>query len=63
MKKVLFNVDFIDRETGKMRKAGKTAEMSEERVAEIKEVNPNFITVLGTVPKKKVDKEPEKTDK
>ena len=49
MKKVLINVSFKDRYTGKTRVAGKTAEMSEERVAEIKEVNPNFITVIGNV--------------
>lgn len=50
MKKVVFNVSFKDRYTGKMNVAGKTAEISEERVAEIKEVNPNFITVIGSVP-------------
>lgn len=47
MKKVLINVEFIDRYTKKKYKAGKTAEMTEERVAEIKEVNPHFITVIG----------------
>ena len=49
MKKVLINVSFKDRYTGKTRVAGKTAEMSEERVAEIKEVNPTFITGIGNV--------------
>ena len=47
MKKVLFNVSFNDRYTGKLNKAGTTAEMTEERIAEIKEVNPNFISVIG----------------
>lgn len=49
MKKVLINVSFKDRYTGKTRVAGETTEMSEERVAEIKEVNPNFISVIGNV--------------
>lgn len=47
MKKVQFNVSFKDRYTGKINEAGKCAEMTEERVKEIKEVNPNFITVIG----------------
>lgn len=49
MKKVLFNVSFKDRYTGKLIKAGTTAEMTEERIAEIKEVNPNFVSVIGNV--------------
>ena len=49
MKKVLINVDFKDRYTGEMHKAGATEEMSEERIAEVKEVNPNFISVVGNV--------------
>ena len=57
MKKVVVNVPFIDRYTGKMHKAdGKPIEMTEERVTEVKEVNPNFITVVGNV------KEPEQSD-
>ena len=52
MKKVVVNVPFIDRYTGKLLKAdGKPIEMTEERVAEVKEVNPNFITVIGNVEK------------
>lgn len=60
MKKVLINADFKDRYTGEMHKAGKTEEMPEERIAEIKEVNPNFISVVGNVeePKKADDKKP-----
>ena len=50
MKKVVVNVPFIDRYTGKLLKAdGKPIEMTEERVAEVKEVNPNFISVVGNV--------------
>ena len=57
MKKVVVNVPFIDRYTGNLHKAdGKPIEMTEERVAEVKEVNPNFITVVGNV------KEPEQSD-
>lgn len=57
MKKVIVNVPFIDRYTGETHKAdGKPIEMTEERVAEVKEVNPNFITVIGNA------EEPKKTD-
>lgn len=50
MKKVVVNVPFIDRYTGKLLKAdGKPIKMTEERVTEVKEVNPNFITVVGNV--------------
>lgn len=50
MKKVVVNVPFIDRYTGELHKAdGKPIEMTEERVAEVKEVNPNFISVVGNV--------------
>ena len=62
MKKVVVNVPFIDRYTGELHKAdGKPIEMTEERVAEVKEVNPNFITVVGNVeePKKSEDEKPE----
>lgn len=47
MKKVLVNATFNDAHTGKPRLAGKTYDMPEERVAEIKEINPNLITVVG----------------
>ena len=47
MKKVLVNATFNDAHTGKPRLAGKTYDMPEERIAEIKEVNPNLITVVG----------------
>ena len=59
MKKVVVNVPFFDRYTGELHKAdGKPIEMTEERVAEVKEVNPHFITVVGNVeePKKADDK-------
>lgn len=62
MKKVVVNVPFIDRYTGKLLKAdGKPVEMTEERIAEIKEVNPNFISVVGNVeePKKPEDEKSE----
>lgn len=60
MKKVVFNESFKDRYTGELCKAGDTAEMTEERVAEIKEVNPNFISVIGNVTEKKDDKKSDK---
>lgn len=50
MKVVLVNVTFRDKYTGTMYEAGKTYPMSEERVKEVKEVNSNFVTVIGEVP-------------
>ncbi len=49
MKKVLINVEFKDRYTGKKHIPGKTEKMTEARIAEIKEVNPHFVTVVGEV--------------
>ena len=49
MKKVLVNTDFIDAYTGKLRKAGSKVEMTDERIAEVKSVNPDFVTVIGVV--------------
>ena len=48
MKKVMINIDFIDAHTGKRHKAGNKEKMSEERVAEIRAVNPDLITVIGS---------------
>lgn len=53
MKKVLVNVTFKDRYTGKKHVAGKTEKMTEERVREIKEVNPHFVTVIGEIAEEK----------
>lgn len=53
MKEVLINVPFRDVYTGEVYTAGKTYPMTEERVKEIKEVNPNFITVVGNAKEKK----------
>lgn len=48
MKQVLVNVTFRDRYNSTVvYEAGKTYPMSEERIKEVKEVNPNFITVVG----------------
>lgn len=50
MKKiVLVNVDFIDVYTGKLHKAGDKVEMTDERIAEVRGVNPEFVSVIGTV--------------
>ncbi|MBQ8254943.1 MAG: hypothetical protein IJY94_05505 [Clostridia bacterium] len=50
MKKlVLINHDFKDAYTGKIHKAGKKVEMTDERIAEVKGVNPDFVTVIGIV--------------
>lgn len=53
MKKVMINVDFIDAATGKVRKAGTKVNLTEDRIAEIRAVNPELITVMGTVEEKK----------
>lgn len=50
MKKiVLVNVDFKDAYTGEVHEAGSKCEMTEERIAEVKAVNPEFVSVVGTV--------------
>ena len=50
MKKiVLINVDFRDAYTGELHKAGDKTVMTDARVAEIKSVNPEFVSVLGAV--------------
>ncbi len=46
---VLVNTDFRDRHTGKIHKAGKTLKMSDDRITEVRSVNPDFVTVIGTV--------------
>lgn len=55
MKKVMINVDFIDAETGKVRKAGTKVNLTEDRVAQIRAVNEELITVIGTVEEKKAE--------
>ena len=46
---VLVNTDFRDRHTGKIHKAGSTPKMTDERITEVRSVNPDFVTVIGTV--------------
>lgn len=55
MKNVLVNVSFRDTYTNEVREAGKTYPMTEERVKEIKEVNPNFVTVVGNIEEESSD--------
>ncbi|MBQ3193786.1 MAG: hypothetical protein IJB59_09495 [Oscillospiraceae bacterium] len=63
MKKVMINVDFIDAATGKVRKAGTKVNLTEDRIAEIRAVNPELITVMGTVEEKKgKESAPEQTE-
>lgn len=74
MKKVMVNIDFIDAGTGKVRKAGTKVNLTEDRIAEIRAVNPEIITVIGTVEEKKgkesaqsngteqTEKDPEQTE-
>lgn len=46
---VLINVDFRDAYTGELHEAGDKVVMTAERVAEIKGVNPDFVSVVGVV--------------
>jgi hypothetical protein len=45
----LVNIEFEDKYTGDKYVAGKTYPFSKERIAEVQEVNKNFITVLSEV--------------
>lgn len=57
MKKiVLVNVDFIDAYTGELHKAGSRVEMTDERIAEVKAVIPEGVSIVGKV------EEPEQAD-
>lgn len=50
MKKlVLINYDFKDAYSGELHKAGDKVEMTDERIAEVKGVNPEFVTVVGII--------------
>lgn len=50
MKKiVLVNVDFIDAYTGELHKAGDRMVMTDERIAEVKAVIPEGVSVVGKV--------------
>lgn len=48
-KLVLINADFNDVYTGELHEATEKEVMTDERIAEIKAVNPDFITVIGSV--------------
>lgn len=48
-KLVLINVDFKDAYTDELYEAGDREVMTDERIAEINAVNPEFVTVIGTV--------------
>ena len=45
---VLVNIDFKDVYTGKLHEAGDKVEMTDERITEVKSVNPELVTVIGT---------------
>lgn len=51
MKRVLININFKDAYTDELYVAGEYANLTEERITEIKAVNPNFVTVAGNVEK------------
>ena len=60
---VLVNIDFRDRHTGKIHKAGSTAKMSDDRITEVKSVNPEFITVIGTITEDETEESSEEVEK
>ena len=62
LKIVMVNVDFIDAYTGELHRTGDKVEMTEARIAEVKAVNPEFVSVIGTVEEPAVEPvaEPEK---
>lgn len=65
MKKiVLVNIDFKDAYTGKLHKAGDKVEMTDARIAEVKGVNPEFVSVIGEVkePEQAADKGEKKAE-
>lgn len=49
---VLVNIDFKDVYTGKLHTAGSKVEMTDERIAEVRSVNPEFVSVIGVAEKK-----------
>lgn len=51
MKRVKVLIPFVDKATGTAYKANDEIELSDERVAEVKAVNPNMLLVLGEKPK------------
>lgn len=65
MKKlVLVNHNFKDAYSGMLHKAGEKVKMTDERIAEVKGVNPDFVSVIGIVEEAEVpDINEEKTEK
>ncbi len=59
MKRVMVNVAFKDAYTGELYKAGSEINLTEERVAEVKEIDKNMISVIGNVePEVETQEEP-----
>ena len=59
MKNVLIITAFKDKYTGIIYDAGKIVEMTEERIREVKEVNPGLIEVVGKAVEPVATVEPE----
>lgn len=63
MLKVLVNVPFRDRYTGKVYKASEELTLTRERVEEIRSISAELVTVLGEVKEKpKTTKKDEETE-
>lgn len=50
MKRVVVNVGFIDAYTGEKYKAGEVITLTEERIAEVREIDKNLISIVGNAP-------------
>ena len=61
MMRVKVLIPFLDKVTGESRKADDIIEVSDERLAEIRKVNVNMVTVLGEVEKKPAAKKQKTT--
>lgn len=53
----MVNIPFKDAYTGKLYKAGQKVKMSQERIAEVKEINKNLVSIIGNVETKEETKE------
>ena len=63
MKRVKVLIPFLDKVTGESRKADDIFEVSDERLAEIRKVNVNMVTVLGEVEEEPIEEPKPKAKK
>lgn len=63
MKRVVVNVGFIDAYTGEKYKAGEVITLTEERIAEVREIDKNLISIVGNAPVESVEETEEDISK